>query len=166
MLFGSNFAIFPHQWVYVKAQILIFCCFCFQWHLYWWSTQQAVKCLRCKLRTKFQRQAWFLAIWEKGMAIFKNFFRMALACNLWMVLLSVGWGTGVPSSGKSVWKCDMNFLNFESARKLILQSKANEGEVGLVVAHVDSLVSSGLDPSEIAVVTPYNLQVFFSFFTI
>ena len=38
-------------------------------------------------------------------------------------------------------------------------SKANEGEVGLVVSHVESLVKSGLDPSEIAVVTPYNLQV-------
>ena len=38
-------------------------------------------------------------------------------------------------------------------------SKANKGEVGLVVSHVESLVESGLDPSEIAVVTPYNLQV-------
>ena len=38
-------------------------------------------------------------------------------------------------------------------------SKANEGEVGLVVAHVEALVKAGLDPAEIAVVTPYNLQV-------
>ena len=38
-------------------------------------------------------------------------------------------------------------------------SKANEGEVGLVKLHVESLISSGLNPSEIAVITPYNLQV-------
>ena len=38
-------------------------------------------------------------------------------------------------------------------------SKANEGEVGLVVIHVEDLVQSGLKPEEIAVITPYNLQV-------
>lgn len=37
-------------------------------------------------------------------------------------------------------------------------SKANEGEVALTCIHVDSLVRSGLDPREIAVITPYNLQ--------
>lgn len=38
-------------------------------------------------------------------------------------------------------------------------SKANEGEVALVCLHVEELVSSGLNPADIAVITPYNLQV-------
>lgn len=38
-------------------------------------------------------------------------------------------------------------------------SKANEGEVSLVCLHVEDLIKSGLDPADIAVITPYNLQV-------
>lgn len=38
-------------------------------------------------------------------------------------------------------------------------SKANEGEVALVCVHVEALVGAGVDPAEIAVITPYNLQV-------
>ena len=38
-------------------------------------------------------------------------------------------------------------------------SKANEGEVALVCLHVEELVKAGVDPSDIAVITPYNLQV-------
>ncbi|XP_059090373.1 DNA-binding protein SMUBP-2-like [Tigriopus californicus] len=38
-------------------------------------------------------------------------------------------------------------------------SKANEGEVALVCLHVEELISSGLNPADIAVITPYNLQV-------
>ena len=41
------------------------------------------------------------------------------------------------------------------------QSKANEGEAALVTVVAQQLVQSGLDPSEIAVITPYNLQVEF-----
>ena len=37
--------------------------------------------------------------------------------------------------------------------------KANEGEAALVTIYVNQLISSGIDPSEIAVITPYNLQV-------
>ena len=40
-------------------------------------------------------------------------------------------------------------------------SKANEGEAALVTMYVEELIGSGLDPSEIAVITPYNLQVEF-----
>ncbi len=39
------------------------------------------------------------------------------------------------------------------------QSKANESEVALVAIHTKQLIEAGLDPSEIAVITPYNLQV-------
>eukprot|EP00095_Tigriopus_kingsejongensis_P010403 maker-scaffold1716_size30199-snap-gene-0.9 protein:Tk10403 transcript:maker-scaffold1716_size30199-snap-gene-0.9-mRNA-1 annotation:"dna-binding protein smubp-2" len=38
-------------------------------------------------------------------------------------------------------------------------SKANEGEVALVCLHVEELIKSGLKAAEIAVITPYNLQV-------
>ena len=50
--------------------------------------------------------------------------------------------------------CEMNEL--ETSDEI---SKANEGEVGLVMLHVQTLIESGVDPSEIAVITPYNLQV-------
>lgn len=40
------------------------------------------------------------------------------------------------------------------------QSKANEGEAALVSIYVEQLVAeAGLDPSDIAIITPYNLQV-------
>lgn len=38
-------------------------------------------------------------------------------------------------------------------------SKANEGEVVLVCVHVEKLIVNGVDPSDIAIITPYNLQV-------
>ena len=38
-------------------------------------------------------------------------------------------------------------------------SKANEGEVALVCLHIEELIKAGLDPRDIAVITPYNLQV-------
>ena len=38
-------------------------------------------------------------------------------------------------------------------------SRANEGEAALVTMHVENLIKRGLDVSEIAVITPYNLQV-------
>merc|ERR1719334_320348 len=38
-------------------------------------------------------------------------------------------------------------------------SRCNEGEAGLVVTHVQRLVEAGLSIEDIAVVTPYNLQV-------
>jgi ATP-dependent RNA/DNA helicase IGHMBP2 len=39
------------------------------------------------------------------------------------------------------------------------QSKANEGEANLVCAHVRLLCSRGLRPQDVAVITPYNLQM-------
>ena len=50
--------------------------------------------------------------------------------------------------------CDMNEV--ETSDEI---SKANEGEVALVVLHIQKLVDSGVNPAEIAVITPYNLQV-------
>ena len=38
-------------------------------------------------------------------------------------------------------------------------SKGNEGEADIVAAHVTALITSGIDPSDIAVIAPYNLQV-------
>ena len=38
-------------------------------------------------------------------------------------------------------------------------SKANEGEAALVTLYTEQLVSIGVDPAEIAIITPYNLQV-------
>jgi len=38
-------------------------------------------------------------------------------------------------------------------------SKGNEGEARLVCRHVEELISAGVKPSDIAVITPYNLQV-------
>ena len=40
-------------------------------------------------------------------------------------------------------------------------SKANEGEVGIVAKHVEALIKSGLPPKDIAVIALYNLQVYF-----
>lgn len=39
------------------------------------------------------------------------------------------------------------------------ESKGNEGEADLVSIHVERLISSGVPASEIAVISPYNLQV-------
>ncbi|KAG0417475.1 hypothetical protein HPB47_005582 [Ixodes persulcatus] len=39
------------------------------------------------------------------------------------------------------------------------ESKGNEGEADLVAIHVERLISSGVDASNIAVISPYNLQV-------
>ena len=38
-------------------------------------------------------------------------------------------------------------------------SKGNEGETEIVAAHVAALITAGLQPSDIAVIAPYNLQV-------
>lgn len=38
-------------------------------------------------------------------------------------------------------------------------SKGNEGEADIVAAHVVTLITAGLQPSDIAVIAPYNLQV-------
>ena len=38
-------------------------------------------------------------------------------------------------------------------------SKANAGEAEIVEMHVAALVDAGVQPSQIGVITPYNLQV-------
>ncbi|XP_015911293.2 DNA-binding protein SMUBP-2 [Parasteatoda tepidariorum] len=50
--------------------------------------------------------------------------------------------------------CDLCELQSEDD-----ESKGNEGEADLVRHHVESLIKSGMHPSDIAVITPYNLQV-------
>jgi DNA polymerase alpha-associated DNA helicase A len=49
----------------------------------------------------------------------------------------------------------------EVAKKLssLGESKSNEGEAALVKRHVDNLVSAGVKPEDIAVITPYNAQL-------
>lgn len=39
------------------------------------------------------------------------------------------------------------------------QSKANEGEAALVAIYTSQLIESGLNPADIAIISPYNLQV-------
>ncbi len=38
-------------------------------------------------------------------------------------------------------------------------SRANEGEAAIVCIYVKGLIDSGIKPQDIAVITPYNLQV-------
>ena len=38
-------------------------------------------------------------------------------------------------------------------------SKGNKGEAAIVLAHVKSLISSGVPDADISVISPYNLQV-------
>ena len=49
----------------------------------------------------------------------------------------------------------------EATRKLssLGESKSNDGEAALVKIHVGNLVSAGVKPDDIAVVTPYNAQL-------
>ena len=42
-------------------------------------------------------------------------------------------------------------------------SKCNEGEAILTLCHIANLVKAGVSQFDIAVITPYNLQVFNSF---
>ena len=51
--------------------------------------------------------------------------------------------------------CDM--FELEASDEI---SKANEGEVALVCLHVRQLLQAGVKAEDIAVITPYNLQVF------
>ncbi|OQS07379.1 DNA polymerase alpha-associated DNA helicase A [Thraustotheca clavata] len=46
-----------------------------------------------------------------------------------------------------------------SAVPLLQMSKSNKGEANVVVQHVKALLSIGLNPVDIAVITPYNAQV-------
>ena len=52
--------------------------------------------------------------------------------------------------------CDLFELDVEEE-----DSKANEGEVGIVAQHVEALIKSGLPPKDIVVIALYNLQVYF-----
>ncbi|KAI9187723.1 hypothetical protein H9P43_002114 [Blastocladiella emersonii ATCC 22665] len=47
----------------------------------------------------------------------------------------------------------------DGANPLAADSKCNEGEADLVVAHVRTLVEAGLPPRDVVVLTPYNAQV-------
>ncbi|KAG1706968.1 DNA-binding protein SMUBP-2 [Nymphon striatum] len=50
--------------------------------------------------------------------------------------------------------CDLHELDVAED-----MSKANQGEIDLVAMHVEILVSSGVNPSHIGIISPYNLQV-------
>ncbi|KAI9187725.1 hypothetical protein H9P43_002116 [Blastocladiella emersonii ATCC 22665] len=47
----------------------------------------------------------------------------------------------------------------DGANPLAADSKCNEGEADLVVAHLRALVEAGLPPRDVVVLTPYNAQV-------
>ena len=48
---------------------------------------------------------------------------------------------------------------FKVIRKHLFFCEGNEGEAQLVCAQVDALVKLGVQQDQIAVITPYNLQV-------
>lgn len=50
--------------------------------------------------------------------------------------------------------CDLYELEVEDQ-----ESKANEGEADIVALYVEGLIKSGVDPAQIAIITPYSLQV-------
>ena len=52
--------------------------------------------------------------------------------------------------------CDMYEIETEDN-----QSRANEGEAALVTVYTQQLIDAGVAPSEIAIISPYNLQVEF-----
>uniref|UniRef100_H2YZ22 AN1-type domain-containing protein n=1 Tax=Ciona savignyi TaxID=51511 RepID=H2YZ22_CIOSA len=62
--------------------------------------------------------------------------------------------TGIPMLLIDTSGCNMGEMESEESI-----SKANEGEAMIVCAHVDSLVKAGVGEREIAVISPYNLQV-------
>jgi len=72
------------------------------------------------------------------------------------MLVSSNENTEIPLLLIDTTGCDMFELVTEDEL-----SKANEGEAALVTMYVEELIGSGLNPSEIAVITPYNLQVEF-----
>lgn len=62
--------------------------------------------------------------------------------------------TGLPVILIDTAGCDL-----EEEEEAKGDSRSNEGETKVVVAHVDSLLRAGVRPEEIAVITPYNAQV-------
>jgi len=46
------------------------------------------------------------------------------------------------------------------------RSRSNPGEAKIVAEHVSRLISAGVPAKDVAVVTPYNLQVFIYLFRI
>ena len=70
-------------------------------------------------------------------------------CNLTQTVLML-----MDTAGKGMDEC-------KSASK-VAPSFANLGEAAIVVQHVKSLVENGVKPREIAIVTPYSLQVLYA----
>lgn len=55
--------------------------------------------------------------------------------------------------------CDMDEI-----KTIDDESKANVGEIKLVYLHIARLVESGVPPSLIAAISPYNLQVLYDLY--
>jgi len=47
----------------------------------------------------------------------------------------------------------------KAGKGIMVESKSNEMEAALVKQHVQNLVDAGVKPEDIAVITPYNAQV-------
>ena len=62
--------------------------------------------------------------------------------------------TSIPLLFIDTGGCDVVELKLEDE-----VSKGNEGEADIVTAHVTALVEAGIRPDDIAVISPYNLQV-------
>jgi ATP-dependent RNA/DNA helicase IGHMBP2 len=57
--------------------------------------------------------------------------------------------------------CEMTelIMSSDNSDSLGEESKANDGEANLVCKHVEKLIQSGLKQEQIAIITPYNLQM-------
>ena len=55
--------------------------------------------------------------------------------------------------------CEMDEMISENTQSSSHESKANEGEAKLVLIHITQLIKSGIRQDQIAVISPYNLQV-------
>lgn len=56
-------------------------------------------------------------------------------------------------------KSEEENVDKKAGKGMMGESKSNEMEAALVKAHIKSLVTAGLKPEDIAIVTPYNAQV-------
>ncbi|HVR75451.1 MAG TPA: IGHMBP2 family helicase [Planctomycetota bacterium] len=64
-----------------------------------------------------------------------------------------------PETSAPLFFIDTAGCGHDEAREAEGDSKSNEGEVEIVLKHVETLLGAGLEPGRIAVITPYNAQV-------
>ncbi len=67
--------------------------------------------------------------------------------------------TETDETRSALWMIDTAGCGFEEEVEVEGDSKLNEGEADIVVAHLERLFAAGVKPSLTAVITPYNAQV-------